>query len=372
MRWAMTRRRALVTLVLALVASLASGCGFNGLYGTDLPGGADLGGHPYTVTIHFADVLDLVPQSAVKVNDVAVGQVRSIALDGWSAKVTVEVNGKVRLPANSRAEVKMTSLLGEKYVALEPPLSRPSAARLHDGASIPLARTGSAPEVEQVLGALSLLLNGGGLQQIRQITSELNQALRGHEGELRGLLDRLNSFLGTLDAQKQDITDALDALDRLSTTLNAQKRTIAHALDTLPAALRVLHHETGKLVRLLSSLSGLGSLASRVVTETRRDLVSSLRSLAPVLEQLTAAGSDLPNALTVALTFPFRLGTSNKFVKGDYANLHLYLDLNLADSLCGLNRSLCGLTGLAGASTSASRLAGGPGPAPGLVGAGGR
>ena len=52
---------------------LVSGCGtagFTGLYNTPLPGGAELGEHPYTVKVHFQDVLDLVPQASVKVNDV--------------------------------------------------------------------------------------------------------------------------------------------------------------------------------------------------------------------------------------------------------------------------------------------------------------
>ena len=71
-------------------------------------------------------MLDLVPQSAVKVNDVAVGKVTSIALDGWHAKVTIEVNDSVNLPANARAEVKQTSLLGEKYVNLMQPLTAPA------------------------------------------------------------------------------------------------------------------------------------------------------------------------------------------------------------------------------------------------------
>ena len=62
-------------------ASRLSGCGFTGLYGASLPGGANVGSHPYTVTVQFANVLDLVPQSSVKVNDVAVGKVTAITLD---------------------------------------------------------------------------------------------------------------------------------------------------------------------------------------------------------------------------------------------------------------------------------------------------
>ena len=182
-------------------AMTLTGCGFHGLYGTHLPGGADVGSHPYSVTIYFADVLDLVPQSAVKVNDVAVGRVESVALssphdnsgdthtNGWTAKVTITVNGDVQLPDNARAMIKQTSLLGEKYVDLEQPLDKAAPTELKSGDTIPITRTGSAPEVEEVLGALSLLLNGGGLQQIKVITTELNKALDGNEGAVRDLVD---------------------------------------------------------------------------------------------------------------------------------------------------------------------------------------
>ena len=39
------------------------------------------------------------------------------------------------------------------------------------------------------------------------------------------------------------------------------------------------------------------------------------------------------------LTYPFPIGTSENILKGDYANLNLYLDLNLSNELCGLNTS---------------------------------
>ena len=150
---------------LAASSVLLSGCGFHGLYSANLPGGADLGSHPYTVTVYFADVLDLVPQSAVKVNDVAVGKVESIRLsqstdgaaagvmggstaadatrNGWTARVTLQVNGGVHLPANARAAVKMTSLLGEKYVQLAEPLGQPSTQDLHTGSVIPIRQSGA-------------------------------------------------------------------------------------------------------------------------------------------------------------------------------------------------------------------------------------
>jgi len=362
-------RRAGLIAAAAVSALTLSGCGFHGLYGVSLPGGTDLGSHPYTITVYFGNVLDLVPESAVKVNDVAVGRVESVSLTGksdlhktgedstvgWTAKVKLKVRGDVHLPSNSRAAVQMTSLLGEKFVALLAPRGTPSTTYLKNGSTIPLASpnclngcTTTAPEVEQVLGSLSLLLNGGGLQQLRTITTELNKALDGNEAAVRDLLDQLNNFVGQLDVQKDTILTALDSLDRLSTTLVKQNQTIADTLDTLPQALAVLAQERSKLTELLTSLSHLGSVAGNVIDATSLTLTRALTNLSPALEQLAAAGSDLPKALRIAGTFPFPLGKALEAVRGDYANLHLFLDLSLTNELCGINAALCLTSGAGG------------------------
>ena len=69
----------------------------------------------------FRDVLDLVPQSTVKVDDVTVGKVTAIDLDGYAADVTVGAPQRRELPDNAAAEIRQTSLLGEKFVSLAPP-----------------------------------------------------------------------------------------------------------------------------------------------------------------------------------------------------------------------------------------------------------
>lgn len=335
--------------VATVAAVTLSGCGFHGLYSANLPGGVSLGSHPYTVTIMFTDVLDLVPQSNVKVNDVAVGKVVSVSLSGWTAKVKVKVKGDVKLPANARAAVTQTSLLGEKFVELSQPLDQPEG-QLKNGDTIPLTSTGAAPEVEEVLGSLALLLNAGGLQQIQTITRELNKALNGNEAAVRDLLTQMNSFVGSLDTQKDKITTALTNINQLAVTLNRQKQSLTNALDTFPQALKILADDRAKFTQLLQSLANLGSVATRIITATQTALTSSLKSLQPVLEQLTAAGSDLPNALKFLLTFPFPVPKATEFLRGDYANLGLRLDFSLTDNLCGLDiQSLCDLvTALSG------------------------
>ena len=337
--------RAKVLALLGAVALAISGCGFHGLYGVSLPGGTDLGSHPYYVTAYFANVLDLVPQANVKVNDVAVGKVEEISLasktdkygaGGWAAKVKLAVQGGVDLPVNARAEIQQTSLLGEKFVALMQPFGTASTQRLKNKSIIPLQHTASAPEVEEVLGALSMVLNGGGIGQIHTIATELNLALKGHETATRDLFVQLQTFTGTLNAQKDQIVNALASLDKLSKTLNAQRAVIVDALDTMPQALKILADERGKLVAMLQALSRLGVVATDVVTKTETGLTRSLIALNPTLVQLTAAGASLPKALKIIGTFPFPIGPTRQFVVGDYANLHLYLNINLQDQLCAL------------------------------------
>jgi phospholipid/cholesterol/gamma-HCH transport system substrate-binding protein len=284
------------------------------------------------------------------------------------------VNGSVHLPTNSTAEIQQTSLLGEKYVSLIRPASGQAAHEdLKDGALIPIARTSSAPEVEEVLGALSLLLNNGGLTQIKVIAQELNKALGTTQRQqaVRDLLGQLNQFTSTLDAQKDDITTALANIDKLAGTLNRQKQVLTDALDTYPAALQVLSQERGKLVTLLTSLSNLGTVATRVINSTQTDLVSSLKELRPALAQLTAAGSNLPGSLRILGTFPFPLGTTRQIIKGDYANLYLITDLNLTNELCGLLGIGCAsptATHGGKATTKSTKSAGGVRLEPMLVG----
>ncbi|HEX7659261.1 MAG TPA: MCE family protein [Pseudonocardiaceae bacterium] len=338
-RWRRTRRPALLAVAAGSVIALLSGCQYDGLYSTPLPGGADLGPHPYTVRAEFADVLDLVPQAAVRVNDVPVGTVKAISLNtsNWTADVTMSVNGDVTLPANADAELRQSSLLGEKYVELVAPTGG-GTGRLGDGALIPLSRTNRNVEVEEVLGALSLVLNGGGIQQIRTIAQELNQVSAGNEPQIRELLSNVDTLVADLNAHSADITRALDGVNRLSAELAAQTDQIAGVLNNLTPGLATLNSQRDQLVGMLKALTNLSGVAVNTVNASQADLVADLKALAPTLQHLADAGSSLPDSLQLLLTYPFTDGAAAG-AKGDYENLYATLDLNLQDLLSTLARS---------------------------------
>jgi phospholipid/cholesterol/gamma-HCH transport system substrate-binding protein len=323
-------------LLLAVVTAITlSGCDFD-VYSLPLPGGADLGDDSYAVTVQFRDVLDLVPQSAVKVDDVTVGKVEEISVDGYTALVDLRLRGDVVLPANATAGIRMTSLLGEKYVALSPPVDEPATGRLEDGDTIPLSRSSRNPEVEEVLGALSLLLNGGGVAQLKIITQELNDAMEGNEAEIRSVLGQLDIFMGQLDKNKEDIVAAIRAINALAISVKEQNRTIVTTLDQMPESLRVLDQQRSGLVKMLRGLQRLEPVATRVIRASKQTTVANLRALDPILTQLANAGDALPNAFQVFLTYPFVDATvgrspaeARNLHQGDYTNLSAQLDIDL-------------------------------------------
>src|SRR5690606_4937160 len=123
--------------------------------------------------------------------------------------------------------------------AAKDPEAVAAQGQLGDGDIIPLDRTGLNPEVEDVLGALSVVLTGGGVGQLQTITQELNQLMSGRTGELKSLLGRLNTFVGTLDSQKGDIIGAMESINGLSSTLVGEKKVITSALDSVGPAVDV-------------------------------------------------------------------------------------------------------------------------------------
>jgi phospholipid/cholesterol/gamma-HCH transport system substrate-binding protein len=322
-------------LATALGASLLTGCDFDGAYDLPLPGSPVDADEAFEVTVAFEDVLNVVPRSPVMVDDVVVGEVTEVERVGWHAEAVLRIKDNVVLPDNAIADIRQVSLLGEKYVALEAPTEQEPVGRLEDGDDIPLSVTGRNPEVEEVLGALSFLLSGGGVAQLGTITREANLVMSGREDRLRALLGSLEGVIGTLDDQKGDIINALESLNNLAATLNAEKKTIGDALDAVGPAIDVLADQHDELIDMLGALEELGRVGTRVINASKEDVLKMLEHLYPVLDGLYRAGHSLGPGLNLLVSFPFPKA-ANDIVEGDYADTTMTLDLNLDNLLKGL------------------------------------
>jgi phospholipid/cholesterol/gamma-HCH transport system substrate-binding protein len=322
-------RLSAITLLAVLAVGL-SGCQWRGLNSLPMPGTQGGGAGSFEVRAQLPDVGYIQQNSRVRAGDVNVGTVTKIEREGWHALLTLKLNGDVELPANAMATVGQTSLLGSLHIELAPPTNLPPEGKLRDGSLIPLSASGAYPSTERTLAALSLLLNGGGLGQIQDITKAFATAFAGRENDLRSLIEQIDQFVGHLNAQTGDIIAATESFNGLVGQFAEQKPVLDKALGTIPDALAVLKDSRDDLAEALDQFGKFSALTADTVNQTKANLVQELKDIGPVLESLANAGPALTRSLDFLSVFPWVKSTLTNWVRGDYANLTAIVDLTLS------------------------------------------
>jgi phospholipid/cholesterol/gamma-HCH transport system substrate-binding protein len=331
-RW----RRLAVGLLIALCVTGLAGCGWRGMNSIPLPGTKGGGPGSYTIQAQLPDVDTIEQNSRVRVGDVTVGTVTKIERQGWNALLTMRVQGDVDLPANATATIGQTSLLGSLHVELAAPKDVAPEGKLHDGSLIRLASGGAYPSTEQTLAAVSLLLNGGGIGQIQDITKALSTAFAGRENDLRSLIEQLDTFIGQLNDQTADIIAATDSLNKLVGQFADQKPVVDKALTAIPDGLAVLKDQRNNLADALDQLGKFSALVADSTNQTKDNLIHELKDLGPVLQSVADAGRSVTKALSFYTAYPFPRETIKNWWRGDCANLTAVIDLTLSRLDAGL------------------------------------
>lgn len=296
------RRRAALFVGAVALALLTSGCGLISLQSLPKLGGVS--GRTFPVHAVFADVLNLPTNAQVRLGAQVVGQVSSISAHDFTADVTLSVKEGVRLPVGTTAEVRFDNPLGDEYVLLRPP-PNPSATLLVSGSTVPEADTSIAPSVEDTFGALSLVLNGGGLNQLQTVVKELNNTFTGNQPQIHDLLGSIDTAVSSLAGGRQAVDDALGAIQTLSANLNANggAQTIAGGIDAAAPAVTILSQANTQISALLQSLNTLGSTGVKVAQTSGQNGVNDLKDLLPVVNQLVAVDQQIQPDLQAVSAF---------------------------------------------------------------------
>jgi phospholipid/cholesterol/gamma-HCH transport system substrate-binding protein len=327
----MTARIALgrVLAIGCCVMLMSTGCAFHGLNSLPLPGAVGRGPDADVYHVELANVITMESNSPVLIDDVVVGSVGPMTVKDGHADVQISVKHGLDIPANVEASIGQTSLLGSMHLELNPPLGQPGVGRLRPGATIPLSRSSTYPSTEQTLSSLSLVVNGGGLGQVGEIIHNFSAALAGRGGAVRDLINRFDTFVGTLDQQRDNIVAAIQALDQIGGNFADQRDVLTQALRNLPPALDVLIKERPRLTAALDGLRKFSNTANGLINDTQADLVRNLKNLEPTVKGLADVGPDIDTALAALTVFPFTQNFVDRAVRGDYFNLHVQLDLSI-------------------------------------------
>ncbi|WP_020668784.1 MCE family protein [Amycolatopsis nigrescens] len=277
---------------------LLSGCGVTAA-DLPLPGGG-VPGESYRLNAVFSDALNLPEKAHVKLDGVDIGRVQEIVAKDYTARVGMLISKNVTLPGGTSAELRQATPLGDVFVALHRP-ERPGPP-IREGDTIGLPDTSAAASVEDTLSALSTLVNGGGLGQLKTIVTEVNTALADRGPQTRNLLGELNTTLATLNARTGDIDRVLAATQSLTTVAEQRRGTVDAALAEFTPAMKVLAEQTGGLTDVLGKVAAAGATGDRVLGELRGDLTSKLNDLGPVLDGFAALKDSLGPTLRGMVT----------------------------------------------------------------------
>ncbi len=314
--------------------TLLAGCSFGGLNSLDMPGTKGHGSGSFTITVELPDVATLPQNSPVMVDDVTVGSVSGIDAkqrpDGtFFAAVKLSLDSDVHLPGNATAKVAQTSLLGSQHIELAPPANKPADGKLVEGSNIPESQAGRYPTTEEVLASLGVVVNKGNLGALQDITDEAFAAVANRAGTFAGLIPRLAELTNSLNQQTADIIAAAEGLNRFAGILAQNKDSLGRALDTLPDALKVLNKNRTTIVDAFGALRSFGTVAARILSETKTDFAADLKDLYPVIKAVADNADYLVSALQLGPTFPFKSDNIRQAVRGDYLNVFVTFDLTV-------------------------------------------
>ncbi len=334
-------RRALVSV---LTAVMLTSCTWRGIANVPLPIGRGTGADRLTIYVQVPDTLALNTNSRVRVADVWVGAVREIRLKNWIATLTLDLDPRVKLPANATAKIGQTSLLGTQHIELAAPKD-PSPQPLKNGATIPLKNSSAYPTVERTLASVALILNGGGIPNLDAIQTEVINILDGHADQVREFLTRLDTFTAELNRQRGDLTHAIDSTNQLLSIIANRRDTLDRVLTDIPPLIRHFADTRTLFADAIESLGRFSDVANRALADTRPNLHQSLQSLQRPLKQFGRGSPYVVGALKLGLTAPFNIDDVSQLIRGDYVNVSATVDLTLST----IDNTILSGTGFSGA-----------------------
>ncbi len=240
------------------------------------------------VTVPFEDAAGLTQGAEVGVAGVKVGSVARMELNGDRAIVHVSLDADAGLGRAARAPIGRRSLLGEKYVEIEP--GSAEAALLQDGDE--LAAVGPQVEIDELVQVLGPLLGALDPEVVAGVTSSLAEALREDPERVARMLDHLE----TLSANAAEASEALPGLATDARETLRQTRAMLATVDARAT------QAAGVLDRTDRALAKLEQ-ASEPLPETIDEARAALGDARQLLGWLDGATGDLEGVLDALSTF---------------------------------------------------------------------
>ncbi|HWC31967.1 MAG TPA: MCE family protein, partial [Actinomycetota bacterium] len=249
----------------------------------------------YRVTALFTDAAGVREGDNLTVAGLVAGRVEAVRVEGGQVAMELGVQEDVGLPADSRAEVVVETLLGRKSVALLP---GDSEEPLEDGDVIPLERTTTPVDIPEFNDISVELLEASDAEALETFLEDVSEITKGKAQEVQALIRGLEQVTAAVDARRDELEGLIDSLRVVSTTLGQRDQTIVSLIDNLDVVLGNLAERQDALERLLVATAGATHETADLVRRNRLVLDDTLRFLHRDLRVLDRHQIDIAAAIS--------------------------------------------------------------------------
>lgn len=238
----------------------------------------------------FARADGLRKGDRVMIGGVVVGKVTSVGLEGTHVRVGFNItNGKAHLGRDTTASIQIATLLGNKYLALNPqgPGQWPS------GQELPLSHTQNVFDVEPALQGLATTAGNIDTKQLATALDTMAQTFKNSPQSIRSMLTGLSRLSTTIASRDQQLGELLDHADVLTGVLAQRRQDFTRIFGSGDQLLRMLQRRQAVVRSLVSNTSALSRQLSGLVHDNQASIGPALAHLHDVLGVLNAHQNNL-------------------------------------------------------------------------------
>jgi phospholipid/cholesterol/gamma-HCH transport system substrate-binding protein len=265
----------------------------------------------------FSEAGGLKPNDEVRIAGVRVGKVDSISLDGGHVKVAFRIENGADFGTDTRAAIKVKTLLGAMYLSLEPA----GPGQLPKGSEIPVDRTTSPYDVVQAFSGLARTSEQIDTHQLARSLTTLADLTRNTPKNFRQALAGVSALSGNLAARNEQIGTLLQNLRGVTTTLNARDQDIVGLMQDSAVLFKALVKRRDAVHNLLRSTSELSVELTRLVRQSRTDLKPALTHLSSVVDVLNQNADNIDQS--IRLLGPFYRVFANTLGNGPWFDTYI-------------------------------------------------
>jgi virulence factor Mce-like protein len=276
----------------------------------------------YRVAAYFTGTVGLYPGSDVMILGIDVGEIADVVALGDRVRVDMLIDDEYDIPADADAVVLAPSLVSDRYVQFAPVYS--GGPTMEDGDEVPLERTGTPVELDQVYGALdelSAALGPTGANKDGALSDLVDVGaanLDGNGAALNRTLAGFSQAVETLATHRDDLFSSLDNLQIFTSALATIDAQVGRFNSNMAAVADLLEAEREDLAEAFTLLNQALADVTGFIRDNTALLSSNVDKLADVTLALVQQRSALAEVLDVA---PAALGNLSHAYNPDYGTL---------------------------------------------------